>query len=184
MTDPEPNASRLPCPGRLLGVDFGTVRIGLAISDVEQKISSPLDVYHRQPAARMAQYFRDLLAAERVVGMVVGLPIHTSGQASEKSRQATNFAIWLLDSTQVPVVLYDERFTTALARELLGQTNLSGKKRKERLDKIAAHVLLGAYLEAPDKSLSIQSVSGGTGNSTSLDDPNSPNEGGNGLECR
>lgn len=170
MTEPPANSSRLPCPGRLLGVDFGTVRIGLAISDVEQKISSPLDVYHRQPATRMAQYFRELLGLERVVGLVVGLPIHTSGQASEKSRQATDFAIWLHDATQVPVVLYDERFTTALARELLGQTNLSGKKRKERLDKIAAHVLLGAYLEAPDKALSIQSVSGGTGGTASLDD--------------
>lgn len=180
MFDSEAVASGLPCSGRLLGVDFGTVRIGLAISDIEQKISSPLEVYHRQSAARMAQYFHNLLAAERVVGLVVGLPIHTSGQASEKSRQATDFAIWLQDATQLPVVLYDERFTTALARELLGQTNLSGKKRKERLDKIAAHVLLGAYLEAPDKALSIPSVSGGTGNSTSLDDPNLPRDGGGG----
>jgi putative holliday junction resolvase len=174
MIEPQVNMCRLPCPGRILGVDFGTVRIGLAVSDVDQKISSPLEVYHRQPSARMASYFRDLLAAERAVGFVVGLPIHTSGQASEKSRQATDFAIWLHDTTRVPVVLYDERFTTALARELLGQSNLSGKKRKERLDKIAAHVLLGAYLEAPDKAFSLQSLSGGTGGTASLDDPDFP----------
>jgi putative Holliday junction resolvase len=167
-------ASPLPSPGRLLGIDFGTVRIGLAISDLDQKISSPWSVYHRQPAARMARYFLDLITAERVVGLIIGLPIHISGQASEKSRQATDFAIWMRETTGLPVVLYDERFTTSLARELLGQTNLSGKKRKERLDKIAAHVLLSAYLEAPNQAVTLGEVDAGAGRVEGLDDNGSP----------
>lgn len=170
MSELSGNAKPLPCPGRLLGVDFGTVRIGLAISDYDQKISSPLEVYHRQTNPRMAQYFRDLVLAERIVGLVVGLPVHASGQASEKSREATQFARWLLETTRLPIVLYDERFTTAMARELLGQSNLSGKKRKERLDKIAAHVLLSAYLELPDRAIELTESTAGTIESSSLDD--------------
>ncbi|MBL8889296.1 MAG: Holliday junction resolvase RuvX [Planctomycetaceae bacterium] len=164
------NAKPLPCPGRLLGVDFGTVRIGLAISDFEQRLSSPLDVYHRQSNVRMAQYFRELVVAERIIGVIVGLPVHASGHASEKSREATQFARGLMATTQLPVVLYDERFTTALARDLLSQSNLSGKKRKERLDKIAAHVLLSSYFEAPDRAIALDDSAEGAIKTSSLDD--------------
>jgi len=143
---------QLPAAGRLLGVDYGTVRIGLAISNLDQTLASPLEVYHRQEARRMSRFFLDLMAAEQIVGLVVGWPIHTSGAASEKSRESEAFARWLREQTQRPVVLFDERYTTALAREILNHSNLSGKKRRERLDKIAAQVLLSAYLETPDKA--------------------------------
>lgn len=157
MSDPQTPKSTtavecLPPVGRLLGVDYGTVRIGLAISNLDQTLASPLEVYHRQEARRMSRFFLDLIAAEQVVGLVVGWPIHTSGAASEKSREAETFARWLREQTQRPAVLFDERYTTALAREILNQSNLSGKKRRERLDKIAAQVLLSAYLESPDKA--------------------------------
>jgi putative Holliday junction resolvase len=154
-TDPVPPSLALPCPGRLLGIDYGTVRIGVAISDPQQTLSSPWVVYQRQTTPKMAKFFTDLILAERIVGLVVGLPIHNSGAPSEKSREATRFAAWLQQTTQCPTVLYDERFTTALARELLNQSSLSGKKRKERLDKIAAQVLLTSYLEAPDKAVRV-----------------------------
>ncbi len=170
MEDPQQTEGCLARQGRLLGVDYGTVRIGIAVSDPEQKFSSPLTVYQRQDSKRMAIYFRDLVAAERIVGCVVGLPIHTSGAPSQKSLEATTFARWLQDQVQLPVVLYDERFTTAMARELLNQSNLSGKKRKERLDKIAAHVLLSSYLEAPDQAMALEEKSLADVSALSLED--------------
>jgi len=146
-------AAAFPTAGRLLGIDFGTVRIGLAISDQGQRLASPLCVHQRGPDQQTAGYFRQVIADQQIVGLVVGLPIHNSGAASQKSRQAIRFARWLEVETAKPVVLFDERFTTALARQLLQQANLSGKKRKARLDKIAAQVLLAAYLESPHQAV-------------------------------
>jgi putative Holliday junction resolvase len=138
--------------GRIAGVDFGTVRIGVAVSDFSQTISSPLEVYQRRSVDLDGQYFVDLVKRESIVGFVVGLPVHMSGQASEKSRQAVQFGNWLRRVTRVPVTWFDERFTTTMAREILNQSPLSGKKRKAMLDKLAAQILLSAYLESPQKA--------------------------------
>lgn len=138
----------LPTAGRLAGIDYGTVRIGIAITDPSQTIASPLEVYTRRNEKLDAKFFVDLVALERLVGFVVGLPVHISGDASEKSREAVAFGKWLAATTRLPVVWFDERYTTALARDVLNQSNLSGKKRKAQLDKLAAQILLAAYLES------------------------------------
>lgn len=138
----------LPSQGRLAGIDFGTVRIGVAISDQGQTISSPLEVYKRRKESLDGKYFKQLVAAEQIVGFVVGLPVHLSGDASEKSREAIAFGKWLTTATEIPVVWFDERFTTAMAREVLNQSSMSGKKRKAQLDKMAAQILLTAFLES------------------------------------
>ena len=138
----------LPHQGRLAGIDYGTVRIGVAISDPSQKLSSPFEVYQRRTLKLDEKYFRELAKSERLAGWVVGLPVHMSGDASEKSNEAVAFGKWLGEVTGVPVTWFDERFTTALAREALNQSNLSAKKRKARLDKMAAQILLAAFLES------------------------------------
>lgn len=138
----------LPKQGRIVGVDYGTVRIGLAITDPSQTIASPLNVYQRRNLRLDEKYFQELVAAEQVVGFVVGLPVHLSGDPSAKSQEAIEFGHWLKASTATEVTWFDERFTTAFAREILNQSQLSGKKRKERLDKLAAQILLHAYLES------------------------------------
>jgi len=138
----------IPKSGRLAGVDFGTVRIGIAISDPSQSIASPLETYNRRNEALDAQYFQQLAKTEELAGLVVGLPVHMSGDASAKSVQAVKFGVWIFEQTQTPVAWVDERYTTARAREMLNQANLSGKKRKSMLDKIAAHVILSAYIES------------------------------------
>lgn len=140
-----------PSGGRLAGIDYGTVRVGVAITDEGQRIASPLEVYTRRSEKLDRQYFRDLVSLERVAGFVVGLPVHLSGDASEKSREAVKFGKWLWETTSVPVTWFDERFTTALAREMLNQSNLSGKKRKAFLDKMAAQILLSTYLESASR---------------------------------
>jgi putative Holliday junction resolvase len=138
----------LPSSGRLAGIDYGTVRVGVAISDPTQTIASPLEVYTRRNEKLDAKYFIELVAAERIVGFVVGLPVHMSGDASEKSREAVVFGKWLHEITELPVTWFDERYTTAMARDVLSHSNLSGKKRKAQLDKLAAQILLSAYLES------------------------------------
>lgn len=141
------NGVPLPPKGRVAGIDFGTVRIGIAVSDPGQTLSTPLEVLNRRTLELDQQYFLNLVQEEQLVGFVVGLPVHMSGDASAKSKEAIEFGRWLSEVTSLPVDYIDERYTTAMAREVLNQTGLSGKKRKAMLDKIAAHVILAAYLE-------------------------------------
>jgi putative Holliday junction resolvase len=137
----------LPDKGRLAGIDYGTVRIGVAISDPGQTIASPLEVYTRRNLDLDSAFFKKLSKDEELVGFVVGLPVHMSGEASQKSKEAIEFGDWLKSQTGIEVAWIDERYTTAMAREMLNQSNLSGKKRKAQLDKLAAQILLSTYLE-------------------------------------
>ncbi|HTQ37761.1 MAG TPA: Holliday junction resolvase RuvX [Pirellulales bacterium] len=134
--------------GRLAGIDFGTVRIGVAITDRERRIVSPLDNYSRRGETADAEYFRRLVTAEQIVGFVVGLPVHLDGRESQKSTEARQFGGWLAQVTGVNVVFFDERFSTSEAEQALAGAELTKKKRKARLDKLAAQILLTAYLEA------------------------------------
>ena len=78
----------------------------------------------------------------------MGLPIHCDGRDSSKAREVRQFSKWLIDTTKRPVRFIDERYTTALATRLLREVELTHKQRKKQLDKIAAHIILEAYLES------------------------------------
>ena len=135
-------------PGRLLGVDYGNVRIGLAISDPDRKIASPLATYVRRNKDGDAQFFQQLVREEQVVVLVVGLPVHLSGQEGQSSAQARAFGKWLNAVTGLPTVLFDERFTTVEAEAHLLEAGLTSKRRKARRDRVAAQILLQSYLDA------------------------------------
>ncbi|MBL6724094.1 Holliday junction resolvase RuvX [Rubripirellula sp.] len=140
--------SEFPQTGRLAGVDFGTVRIGLSICDPDRILASPLEVH---PAANWqddGEYFRELVRLEKISGFVVGLPIHCDGGESQKSLECREFAKWLFDETEIPVRLFDERFTTADAKQRMRAGGFSDKKGKKRIDAVAALVLLESFLEA------------------------------------
>ncbi|MCA1626659.1 MAG: Holliday junction resolvase RuvX, partial [Acidobacteria bacterium] len=89
-----------------------------------------------------------LASEERIDRFVVGLPVHISGGESQKSREAREFGAWLQQTTGVPVEFFDERYTSAEAEELLLAAGLTKKRRKERLDQLAAQIMLTAYLES------------------------------------
>jgi putative holliday junction resolvase len=134
--------------GRLLGVDYGTVRVGLAVSDPDRIIASPLATYTRRDPEADATYFREIVRSESIVGLVVGLPVHLSGREGQKATEARTFGKWLADVTELPLVYYDERFTTVQAESALWEAGLTHKRRKDRRDRVAAQMLLQAYLNA------------------------------------
>ncbi len=142
----------LPTTGRLAAVDFGTVRIGVAICDADRRLASPLENYTRRSERLDAEFFRKLAELERIVGWVVGLPVHGHGVESVKSREARRFGDWLGRVSGLPVAYFDERFTTAQADEILGQARLTRRQKQERRDKLAAQILLTAYLESPHRA--------------------------------
>jgi putative Holliday junction resolvase len=141
-------SNELPPEGRIAGIDFGTIRIGVAISDPSREIASPLHTYTRQTEDLDAAHFRQLIDDQQIVGLVIGLPIHMSGEESAKSHEARVFGSWLAETTGLPICFYDERFSTAAADELLAAGDLTSKQRKKRRDMLAAQVILASYLDS------------------------------------
>jgi len=151
MTGSSNDKKIFPAEGRLLGLDFGTKRVGVAVSTPEQTIASPLEIHTRQGDIPDAQYFSGLAAEYSVVGLVVGLPVHMSGDEGGKASEAREFGDWCSRTTGLPVRYWDERYTSAIAEEHLLAAKLSRKKRKARIDKLAAQIMLQSYLDAEDR---------------------------------
>ncbi|HHM13005.1 MAG TPA: Holliday junction resolvase RuvX [Planctomycetaceae bacterium] len=137
-----------PTTGRLAGVDFGDVRIGLAVTDPERILASPLANYTRRSLEADAEFFRQVAREERIVGWVVGLPLYASGEESPKAEEARRFGAWLAERTELPVAFFDERFTSREATRVLGMAGATRKKKKKHTDSIAAQILLRDFLEA------------------------------------
>jgi putative Holliday junction resolvase len=133
---------------RIAGIDYGTVRIGVAVADTEVGIASPAANYTRRSETLDAQYFVRFSNDERIGRFVVGLPVHLHGGESQKSSEARSFGKWLGEVTGVPVEYFDERFTTSEADELLNAAKLTKKQRQARRDQLAAQIMLTAYLES------------------------------------
>jgi putative holliday junction resolvase len=133
---------------RLLGIDYGSVRLGLAVSDRDRKIASPLATYTRRSAAQDASFFERLVEVEEIAALVVGLPVHLDGREGEQAREARAFGNWLGAATKLPVTYWDERFTTVEAEAHLVDAGLTRKHRKQRRDRVAAQILLQAFLDA------------------------------------
>lgn len=162
-----------PPTGRLASVDYGTVRIGIAICDPDRILASPLEVFPAKNWEREGgAYFRELAREERISGFVVGLPIHCDGGESEKSVEARAFAVWLADETSLPVRLFDERFTTSAAQARMAGAGYTRSKKKKRVDAIAALVLLESFLESCryDGQLAGEPVGGAAAGGTAIDD--------------
>ena len=129
-------------------MDYGSVRVGLAISDADRIIASPLATYERRDADKDAAYFHDQIAKEQVVGLIVGLPVHLSGREGTKAVEARQYGAWLVQISGLPVVFADERFTTVEAESALWNAGLTHKQRKGRRDRVAAQIMLQSYLDA------------------------------------
>jgi putative holliday junction resolvase len=139
--------SPFPAEGRLLGLDYGTVRIGIAISTPEQTIASPMEIYTRRSERLDTAYFQTLVKENRIAGAVVGLPMHVSGEEGTSAQLAREFGAWLTSITNCPVMYWDERYTSSVAADILREAGVARSKRKQRLDMLAAQIFLQSYLD-------------------------------------
>ena len=149
------DSPRTPQTGRVAGIDYGTVRIGIAVADLQVRIATAVETYTRRTLDLDAQFFRRFATGEQIRQFIVGLPVHLSGYESQKSSEARAFGAWLAEQTGTPVVYFDERFTSFEAERILEAANLTKKKRQARIDALAAQILLTAYLESSGESESI-----------------------------
>lgn len=139
--------AELPERGCLLGIDYGTKRVGVAVTDVFQEIASPLHNYQRISHVADVDFYRKLASEYQAVGLVVGLPLHVSGEESEKSQEARRYADWLSRVTELPHSFQDERYSSVTAESWLLEAELTKKQRKARVDKLAAHIFLKDFIQ-------------------------------------
>lgn len=130
---------------RFLAIDYGTKRTGLAICDADETIASPYDVLHG--SQNLVRRVEEIVGAEGVEGIVVGLPLNMDGSAGPQARQAMAFTEQLRRQLQIPVHLQDERLSSFGAEQKLAQTGLSKAKQRQRLDALAAADILQTFLD-------------------------------------
>jgi putative Holliday junction resolvase len=136
-------------PGmRLLGIDPGARRIGLALSDEDAVIASPHSTVEVQGLERALREVAALAAKLGVERVVIGLPLRLDGSEGEASRRVRLLADRLGVLTQLPIVLWDERLTTRAADRALSEAGVRGSKRRQVVDRVAAALILQSYLDA------------------------------------
>lgn len=132
--------------GRLLGIDVGSKTLGLALSDQTRTIASPLTTLRRRRFAEDAAALARIIGENAVSGLVIGLPVSMDGREGPKCQSVRQFAANLSAHVDLPMAFWDERWSTlAVERMLVGEADLSRKRRREVVDKqAAAYILQGA----------------------------------------
>jgi len=144
--------SGVPEFGALLGIDYGSRRVGVAISSEDQSIACPLETYTRRTPELDSVWLRQLARGYGARGLVVGLPVHMSGDEGGKAREARQYGEWAATVTGLPVTWWDERYSSAVADMYLHAGGLSKKKRKAGRDRLAAQVILQSFLDSADRN--------------------------------
>lgn len=131
---------------KILAVDYGDARTGLAICDAGELLASPVGVIHSRRMDEVVQKATEAAREQRAERIVVGNPINMNGTRGPRSELCQEFAAKLEEAAGLPVVLWDERSTTVTAIGYLNATDTRGKKRKAVVDAVAATIILESYL--------------------------------------
>ena len=132
--------------GRILGIDHGAVRIGVAMSDETEFLASPLTTVQSGKAA--VDELVSIVTEHEVSTIVVGLPRNMNGTYGPATEKVRDFIVKLSKRTDVPIVEWDERLSTVSAHNDLREAGLDGRQRKGVVDKVAARIILQNYLDA------------------------------------
>lgn len=132
---------------KIMAVDYGTSRTGLAICDRTEFLASPVGTVHERDFAKTVAHVANAVTEYEVKEVVIGLPLNMDGSHGEKAQLCEKFAKDLQGLIpEIPVHLWDERQTTMQASTYLNESNVRGRKRKEIIDEVAATIILESYL--------------------------------------
>ena len=132
---------------KIMAVDYGDARTGLAVCDRTEFLASPIGTIEERNAQLLAMKVAHMAQQYEVGEIIVGLPLNMNGSRGPRAEKCEAFANMLNELTEIPVNMWDERSTTVSAHNILNETNVRGKKRKAVVDTVAATVILEAYLE-------------------------------------
>ena len=151
-------ADRLPRFARLIGLDLGTKTIGVATSDVERRIASPLETIRREKSTTDVRQLAAIAAKQEAFALVIGLPLNMDGTEGPRAQATRSFVRNLDQHMKLPVIYWDERLSTAAVTRTLIEQDASRTKRAEVVDRMAAAYILQGALDrmqrlAQDKNL-------------------------------
>lgn len=152
LEDADDFAARLVPGAPLIGIDAGTKTLGLALSDVTRIIASPLKVLRRTKFKEDAAELLRIAGEHAIGGFVLGLPINLDGSEGPRAQATRAFARNLNALTALPILLWDERLSTAAAERMLIEADASRKRRAQVVDKLAAAIILQGALDRMRKS--------------------------------
>jgi putative Holliday junction resolvase len=133
---------------RILGLDHGTKRIGIALSDELKMIAQPVEFVPAEPFAAFLVRLKQLLLEKEVELILVGMPRNMNGSYGPAALKVEEFVAALRSAVTIPIKTWDERLTSAQANRYLIEGNVRREKRKEKVDKMAAAILLQSYLDS------------------------------------
>ncbi|MBQ9113155.1 MAG: Holliday junction resolvase RuvX [Clostridia bacterium] len=133
--------------GKLLSVDFGDVRTGLAVSDPSRLLASGIGYISPGGIEKTADAVAAAALENKVSAVIVGLPVNMDGSHGSRAQRCAKFASLLKERISVPVAVFDERMTTMTASRYLNETNTKGKKRKQVIDTLSAQIILQNCLD-------------------------------------
>jgi putative holliday junction resolvase len=142
------NAEALPKHGKVMALDLGDRRIGVAVSDGLRMIASGHSVFERTSRAADFAHIQELVAAENITLLVMGLPLSLSGEDSAQTAWVRHYTADLQNHLDIPIVLWDESLTTKQAEASLQARGKRGRQLKEWVDAVAAAFILQSYLDA------------------------------------
>ncbi|GBF25398.1 putative pre-16S rRNA nuclease [bacterium MnTg02] len=151
--EPDPTASleslvdTLAPNSRVLGLDLGSKRIGLALSDVSRTVATPMKTLKRAKFAQNAKELLDIAEEHEIGAFIIGLPINLDGSEGPAAQSARAFVRNLAAKTDIPIALWDERLSTAAVERTLLDADTSRKRRAEVIDKMAAAYILQGALD-------------------------------------
>jgi putative Holliday junction resolvase len=137
---------------RILALDHGTVRIGVALSDEMQVFAQPLELIPATPFIEFIARVKTLVKEKEVELILVGMPRNMDGSYGPAAQRVREFVIALKEAVPMPIRTWDERLTSVTANRLLSEGNVRGEDRKAKVDKVAAAVLLQSYLDSITQS--------------------------------
>lgn len=132
----------------ILGVDYGDARTGFALSDELMFLARTLEVYSEHKMSKVAEKTIALANEHNAKTIVVGLPKNMDGSIGDRGKKTMQLVDMLKEMSDCDIILWDERLTTVSAHNLMNETNVRGKKRKQSVDKIAAAFILQSYLDS------------------------------------
>ena len=139
--------NKLSSGSRLLGIDLGTKRIGIAISDYNQKVATPLQNLDNSKQGKLIDAIESIIAEYDIRGIIVGNPINMDGTYGKSSQSAKDIAINISNKIDIPVSLWDERLSTVGAFNLSSELDINVSKREKDIDKFAAAFILQGALD-------------------------------------
>ena len=139
--------NKLSSGSRLLGIDLGTKRIGIAISDYNQKIATPLQTLDKSKQGKLINQLGSIITEYDIKGIIIGNPINMDGTYGKSSQSAKDIAINISNKIDIPVSLWDERLSTVGAFNLSSELDINVSKREKDIDKFAAAFILQGALD-------------------------------------